>query len=134
MVDYWSTQTGRIHDILTIPCLTGDAVLEGSSVKFGTTAADSIVVLPSAATGDGVAVAMKAASASGEVIPVVFHGVFKMTTTSISHIPGAGDICINSITTTVCATTGSPANALGMALQTSTAVGDKILVLIGRTD
>jgi len=147
MTDNWSTQFGRIHDILCIPCESGDAIVEGSAVKVGTEAADKIVVNPSAALADGPGVALKAASAAGEVIPVMFHGVFKCIRKNGSQAIAMFDFVVNCITATNGATQVTKAvNAstyykafnggswmLGMALQEAAANGDYFLVLVGRT-
>lgn len=133
MVDNWSTQDGRIYDVLTIPCEAGGAISEGSSVKFGTAAADKIVVIVSAAQGDGFGIALKAASASGEVIPVLVIGVFKCTRATLGATIAAGDWIINSITTTVAKTAGSPTFRMGLALQQAATAGDNFLVLLGKT-
>ena len=144
MTDYWSTQTGRIHDILTLDCENGGAITEGSAVEMGTTAANKLVVAAAAGMGEATGIALKAASATtGEVIPVLFHGVYNCT---IGGGPGSAvtvsAMILNSVTTTVCAsgtvTTakmmgfGGTSHFLGMALQAGNK-GDNILVLVGRS-
>jgi hypothetical protein len=146
MTDYWSTQDGRIYDVLTIECVNGGAITEGSTIKMGTTAADAITVVAGTAIGAGYGVALKAASATtGEVIPVMFFGVYKFTRSSREPDITAGKFVMGSVTEVVAAEAaaglsihtfaayGGGSWHLGMALQDSAAHGDKILVLVGKT-
>jgi len=146
MVDYWTTQDGRIYDVLTIDCVNGGAITEGSTVKMGTTAADAITVIAGTAIGAGYAVALKAASSTaGEVIPVMWFGVYKFTRSAREPDITAGMFCMASVTEVVAAEAaaglsihtfaayGGSSWHLGQALHTSAAHGDKILVLVGKT-
>ncbi len=133
MTDNWSTQTGRIYDVLTIQCESSAAITEGSSVKFGTAVADKIVVSASSAAGDGFGVALKAASAAAETIPVLVFGVFKATRSNSTTAVAAGDWIMNSITTTMSTVVGSPTYRMGLALHVAAADADNFLVLLGKT-
>jgi hypothetical protein len=155
MTDFWDTQEGYICEGQILGFVTlGTAAVAGDVVTFGTVAANAVVMdLAGTANGDGCAVAMKS-GVTGDQIPVVFNGVMKM----VAHITcTVGDVVINCATagTTItygqvqpltaintanhaqiialksCNGTGTAYN-LGMALQTSGANGDEILVMIGR--
>ena len=136
--DWYPTQEGRIADGLTITAIAGGAIVEGSAVKFGTSASGQITVTAAAAIGDGFAVAIKAASTSEPVAVLVF-GLYKMT------IGGAdctqGSLVLNSGTIyavfgTVASTRamGGASFMLGMAMQSTTADGDEAIVFIGKTN
>ena len=60
-------------------CYADGAITEGYPVKWGTSGASKLPVAASAAFGDGVGIALKTAGAAGDIIPVCFHGLVKMT-------------------------------------------------------
>lgn len=155
MTDMWDTQEGYIcqGQILGFVEL-GTAVVAGDIVMWGTAAANKVVMsVAGAANGDGCAVAMKS-GVTGDIVPVVFNGVVKM----VAHITvTVGDVVINCATAGTTITYGQvqPLTAintalhaqvialkaingtgtaynLGMAIQSSGANGDEILVMIGR--
>lgn len=148
MTDYWSTQTGRIYDGLTIDCIANGAIVEGSGViVYGTTTADQITVATSAAQGDAFGIALKAASATGDSVPVLVYGVFKCSRTNGTTAISQQDFVFNSITATSgCTCVSKPASistgsmklfggssyVLGIALQDAAADDDTILVLVGK--
>jgi hypothetical protein len=149
MTDYWTTQWGRIHDVLTIDCVSYGSIDEGSAVLiYGTTTADQITVQCGQAKGDSTGIALKAASATGETIPVLFHGVFKCYRDDGTIAIGQQDFVYNSITCNAGATSVAAGTAtttslhlftqsggswvLGMALQDFGTDGDYALVLVGK--
>ena len=109
--------------------------------------ADIVAVAVSAAVGDSVGVALKAGSAAGSIIPVVFFGVMKMTyytsqTQSIAMSAPAKFVCStqSGADVGVCqgASTGYVAYngasyILGLLLQIPAASLDTVLVLVGRS-
>ena len=126
-----------------------DTILECSCVKPGTTTAGRISCAQSTVLGDAWGVALKYATAGApERIPVMLHGIVKMTTGGSSATTvTAGKGVMNSITTTVHATadvgTYTDANnamfigashTLGMALHTAGAIaGDEVLIHVGHS-
>jgi len=147
MVDYWSKEEGAIFDACSyiLPCRASTVIVLGSAVKATTTQTDgAIEVAPATAVGDGFAVACKAAAADDDVIPVLFYGVYKMLTTGTAVTILMGSTVMNSITTSVISTMnlgattatmvafGGASYILGMALQKAAAVGDEILILVGK--
>jgi hypothetical protein len=79
MVDYWPSEEGAIVEGgLVLNCTAAAAISEGSCVKWGTAAANTLPVAATAAYGDSCGVALKAATAAGDIIPVCFHGLVKM--------------------------------------------------------
>ena len=146
MVDLWTTQVGRINDVLTLPMQLGGTVNEGSAVKFGTSADGVLVAVTSAAAGDGWGVALKYGT-SGQVVPILMFGVMKCVRSNTTTAIGPGGFVMNSITaasgctsvalingltTAKMALFGSNSYILGMALQTFATTGDTGLVLIGK--
>ena len=136
--DWYPTQEGRIVDGLTITAIAGGSIVEGSAVKFGTSASGQITVQAASAVGDGFAVAVKAAS-TGEPVPVLVFGLYKMTmggadVTQGSHLLNSGTIYAVFGTVASTRAMGGSSFILGMAMQSATADGDEALVLIGRTD
>lgn len=135
--DWYPSQEGRIADGLTITAIAGGSIVEGSAVKFGTSASGQITVQAASAVGDGFAVAIRAAS-TGDPVGILVFGLYKMTMggTDVTQ----GSIVLNS--GTIYAVYGTIASSrawggssflLGMAMQSATADGDEALVLIGKT-
>lgn len=151
IIDMWDTQEGYICQGTDIGfCTLGTAVVAGECVKFGTSAANQIVVSLWTDDADSVGVTMKG-GVTGDVIPVVFYGVVKMvahevitvgqcvessgtagTTITYGNVApmmintgGTSDIylCVANATGT--------RHILGLALQDADTDGDEILVLIG---
>ena len=144
MVDYWPQEEGCVFDAdaYILPCRPDDAILEMSAVKVGTTVAGRISVLPSAAKGDGIGIALKAATAAGAPsrIPVLFRGIAKVI--ADAQAATAGVFAVNNITTEFRdAATNVVGNLvlftgasyiMGMWLQ-SGAAGSDVLLLVGKT-
>jgi hypothetical protein len=148
MTDYYPQEEGAIFDANSyiLPCRPDDAVSELSSVLLGTTVAGRISVGPSTDLGDGVGVALKAASGAGAPsrIPVLFYGVVKAACSGAGYLAVAGSFAMNSITTTYCGLGGAQAfddlvvgggdsYVMGMWLQTAAAAADECLLLVGKT-
>jgi len=147
MADFWPQETGAIFDAgsYILPCYPDDTISELSSVKVGTTASGRISVTVSAAMGDGIGVALKAATSAGvpSRIPVLFYGAVKVTTSGTGYNAFAGSYAMNSITTTFCALGGAQdfadlsvgggaSHHMGMFLQTAASVGDSVVLLVGK--
>jgi hypothetical protein len=137
VTDWWPDEEGSIVDGLICGfCYADDAIAEGNIVKWGTSASGRVAVAASTAVGDGIGVALKAASGAGSIIPVAFSGIVKMTvdeTLSIGelvisesslYIVGMGastTLTINSATQKI----------IGCVAQASTDETDEVLVLLG---
>jgi len=142
MTDFWPSEEGVIVEGLSIGyfyCTA--AVAEGAPCKMGTVSSGVIAVTTAAAFGDGMLVALKAAGVN-ETVPCVESGVMKMIAIDDSAVT-AGDFVMNSAETgvkggmgtansTALKLFGGSSYVLGMALQTSAASGDEILVLLGK--
>lgn len=137
MTDYYPDEEGSIVDGFICGFAYADGALnEGCIVKWGTSAAGRVAVAESAAVGDGIGVALKAASGAGSIIPVAFSGIVKMTvgetlsigelilsldSTSIAGIGASNTLTINSVTQKI----------LGCVMQAAAAPADELLVLLG---
>ena len=137
VTDWYPDEEGSIVDGLICGfCYADGAIAEGNIVQWGTSASGRVAVASSAAVGDGIGVALKAASGVGSIIPVAFSGIVKMTvdeTLSIGelvisesslYIVGMGastTLTINSATQKI----------LGCVMQASTDETDELLVLLG---
>ena len=147
MADYWPQEEGAVFDANSyiLPCRPDGSVTELSSVKVGTTVAGRISVAASTAVGDGIGIALKAATGAGapERIPVLFYGVTKTTLTQpAGGGPAMGEFCMNSITTSMIvdpaalwaslvASGAGSSYIMGMALH-GCADGDEALMLVGK--
>ena len=116
-------------------------VTEGRPVKLGTGVAGAIKCQNGSALGDSIGVALKSGS-TGDYIPVAITGVLKLTADGSSTNITTGDMVMSNasgkviggtFTTASMKTFGGNSYVLGMALQPSTADGDEILVLLGKT-
>jgi len=131
---------------LVLPCYCATSITELNTVFICAAATSGYVsVSVGAATGDSIAVALKT-GVTGDIIPVAFGGVVKLI--SLGGGIAEGDCVISNTTPTsltVLATysagqlialrginaTGTICR-LGTALQSGSATGDEILILIGR--
>lgn len=119
-------------------------VTEGYPVKFGTGAAGAIKCQNTSANGDSFGVALKSGT-TGDYIPVAITGVLKLTANGSGTSISTGDTVVSdgsgkvvkatwsSATMDKLKTFGGNSYVLGIALQPSTADGDEILVLLGKT-
>jgi hypothetical protein len=136
--DYWPEQDGIIVKGLVCGfCRADAAIAEGRIVAWGAGSGVGIVsVKSSAAVGDGIGVALKAATAAGDIIPVAFSGIIKMTTDetlsignlitnkSSLYIVGMGasdQLYINSKNSTI----------MGCTMQGGGDEQDELLVMLG---
>jgi hypothetical protein len=137
-IDYYPDEEGSIVDgFICGFCYADNACNAGEVVTWGSSAAGRIAVTPSAAAGDGIGVALKAAAATGSIIPVAFSGIVKLTTEETIAI-GNFISNISSITVSAERTAASLCFAagthtiLGCAMQAGADDdGDEILVLLG---
>ncbi len=149
MADYYPQEEGAVFDANSyiIPAYPDGAISEMSSVKLGTTASGRINVVVSSALGDGMAIALKAATGAGAPsrIPIIWYGIVKVTGGQAGTVVTAGTFVMNSITTTYAAgtglgtvgtaqlkLTGGSSYVMGMALQTTAAGTDEFLLLVGK--
>lgn len=137
MTDNWDTQEGVIvKGLIAGFCYADNAIAEGSFVKLGSSAANRLPVDATAAVGDSIGIAMRAASATGDIIPVSFSGIVKVMTGETLLI---GDIIIGAGATGlvfhVGASTTLKLNSatqyiVGIALQAVAVPGDELLILL----
>jgi hypothetical protein len=147
MTDYWPHEEGLIVDGFSIANAYANAAIEAFEVVHAHTSstAGEIVVAPAAADADGYAVALKAATAQGDIIPVLYFGIVKFP---IDEVIAEDDTVENDavgthilpIDTDNTAANYSKLRAinytgtemrLGIALQGGN-TDDEILVLVGR--
>ena len=147
MTDFYPQETGAIFDAdsYIVPCYPGDVISEMSAVKFGTTVAGRISVLPGAAIGDSVGIALREATAAGvpSRIPVLFYGIAKVTfTPTVAMGEFAMNLAApttftagmdNTITVATCAWGGGASYIMGMTLQATGGAADNALLLVGKT-
>lgn len=97
MTDYWPSEEGAIVEGgLVLNCYADGAISEGSCVTWGTSAANRLPVTATAAFGDGIGVALKAASAAGDLVPVCVHGIVKLM---VGETLTIGDAVVSTGTT-----------------------------------
>ena len=150
--DYYPQEEGAIFDYNSyiIPCYPDGAIGEMQSVKVGTTVAGRISVLASAASGDGIGVALREATAAGvpSRIPILFRGIAKLKSGATaghylflkSYVynfsTGTTYYCYNTTTWANLKAAGAGGSyVLGLCLQGVTAAsgsGDECLVLVGK--
>ena len=152
--DYYPQEEGAVFDSNSyiIPCYPDGAIAEMQSVKPGTTVAGRISVLASAATGDSIGIALRAATGAGvpSRIPILFRGLAKVTSAAVAgYYLKLGSYVMNFVTgttywgmqTTTWANLKAAGGAgasyiLGLAVQGITAgsgSGDEVLILVGKT-
>lgn len=141
--DWYPTQEGRIADGLTINCIVGaTAVAELDIVKHGVSASGQITVIPATAIADGWGVALRA-GAVGDPVPVLVYGLVKLVNGTVAAVE-QGQVVINSANSYIQSCEDSPlveadlmpcgglSIVLGMLMQTTTAISDEVLVLVGK--
>jgi hypothetical protein len=137
MVDYYPDEEGSIVDGLICGfCYADGALNEGCLVKWGTSASGRVAVAESAAVGDAIGVALKAASGAGSYVPVAFSGIVKLTTNETLAI---GELIISGTSVNVVgvgASTTITINSatqkiLGCLMQAGASDDDELLVLLG---
>ena len=152
MTDLWTSEELEIVPSYSIGFFYANStVTEGAAQKFATGVANAIKCQDATAYGDGFGIALKAATA-GEWATVAVHGLIKCKVDGSTVVPQhaaivTGDFLMNSAATylvkplwdrTSVASIylkafGLNSYIMGMALQPSTASGDEILVLLGKT-
>ena len=147
MTDLYPSEEGYISDGNVIGYCKCQATIALHSSVFihGTAVAGVVSVAPTAADGDGCAVALKG-GAAGEDIPVCFFGVVKMM--AAAAIDEGDQVKSDSLGTYILPIADRDATAatllrgmnytgtvirLGVALQAGASSGDELLVLVGRT-
>ena len=148
--DFWPQEEGCIFDAnaYIVPCYPDGAIGELGAVAMGTTVAGriSVIAVGAAVTGDGVAVALRAATGAGvpSRIPILFYGAVKLTSTSIAnYYLQAGSFVMNNGLALYQSTTGEvlttlkvgggASYVLGLCIVGGPAAGDECLVLVGKT-
>jgi len=135
--DWYPDEEGSVVDGLICGFCYADGAIElGNSVKWGTSASGRVAVIVSAAAGDGIGIALKAASGAGSYIPVAFSGIVKLT---VDETLAIGDLVINQDSVSIVgigASTTLTINSatqkiLGCIMQASTDESDELLVLLG---
>ena len=146
MTDLYPSEEGYISDgnVIGYCKATATIALHSSVFIHGTAVSGEISVAPTAADGDGIAVALKAA-ATGDRIPVCFFGVVKMM--AAAAIDESDQVKSDSLGTYIIPIADRDSTAatllrglnytgtvqrLGVALQAGASSGDELLVLIGR--
>jgi hypothetical protein len=141
VTDWYPDEEGSIVDgFICGFCYADAACNAGEVVTWGTSASGRVAVKPATSAagtiGDGIGVALKAASGAGSYIPVAFSGIVKMTvdetlaigdlvlsqsSIALAGIGTSAALCINSATQKI----------LGCVMQASTDESDELLVLLG---
>jgi len=141
--DWYPSQEGRIVDGVTLNCIAETAVAEGDCVKFGTSTSGQITVVPATAHGDAFGIAIRAAGV-GIPVPVLVYGLYKCTVSTVAAAVEQGHACMNytnayisdvddlAVVEAVSIAFSGACIILGMIMQTSTASGDEVLVLVGK--
>jgi len=139
--DYWPQEEGYIVEGSPVMmCRATAAIGEMSCVKLGTTAVGVVQVTASAAAGDSIGVALRAATAANQMIPVAFGGIVKMI---VGGTLGLQAPCISQgVDTAEVLDTGTSVDIilgdngtqriLGTTLHAGVTLADEILVLLGR--
>jgi len=137
VTDWYPDEEGSIVDGLICGFAYADAAIaEGNIVTWGTSASGRVAVTPSVAVGDGIGVALKAASGAGVYVPVAFSGIVKL---SVDETLAIGALVINTGSLTLVgmgASTTLYINSatqmiIGCTMQASTDETDELLVLLG---
>ena len=137
VTDWYPDEEGSIVDGLICGfCYADAAIAEGNVVTWGTSALGRVAVTPSVAVGDGIGVALKAASGAGVYVPVAFSGIVKLSVDETLAI-GALVICQDSISlvgmglSNTLYINSATQMIIGCAMQSSTDESDELLILLG---
>ena len=148
MTDFYPQEEGAIFDAdsYIIPCYPDGAVSEMSAVKLGTTVAGRVSVAAAAAIGDGVGIALRAATGAGvpSRIPVLFYGLAKVVFTPVvamgetamnlaapTTFGAGGDNTIELFAKLVVG--GGSSYIMGTVMQATGGAADEALLLVGKT-
>ena len=137
VTDWYPDEEGSIVDGLICGfCYADGEIAEGNIVKWGTSASGRVAVAVSTAVGDGIGVALKAASGAGAYIPVAFSGIVKMT---VDETLAIGDLVISESSiaivgvgaSTTLTINSATQKIIGCLMQAATDEADEVLVLLG---
>jgi len=134
--DWYPDEEGSIVDGLICGfCVAENAFNANEIVTYGTSVIDYVAVDKSAAVGDGIGVALKAAGAAGAIVPVAFSGIVKLTlgeTLTIGNlvISGSSITVVGMGASTTIYINSATQHILGCVLQAGD-VGDEVLTLLG---
>ena len=140
-IDYWPQEEGYIVEGTPVAmCVAAAAISEMAAVKLSSTAVGSINVATNAAKGDSIGVALRAATAAGDMIPVAFGGIVKMVVGGTLALQdcvlteglGNSDVIQTQNSTDLVIADQAGYSILGMALHAGATIADEILVLLGR--
>lgn len=140
-IDYWPQEEGYIVEGSPVMmCRSTAAIGEMSCVKLGTTAIGVIQVTASAAAGDSIGVALRAATAGEQMIPVAFAGIVKMIVGGtlalqapcISQGVDTAEVVDTGDSTAIMLGDNGTQRILGLTLHAGVTLADEILVLLGR--
>lgn len=138
--DYWPEQDGVIvKGLICGFCYADEALTAGTMVSWGTSAVGRVAVKAAGSeTGDAVGVALKSVTTAGDIVPVVFSGIVKLTTAETLAI---GNLVINNKSSIAIVGMGASTKLyinsgtqyiLGCTMQAGTDDnGDELLVLVG---
>ena len=141
VTDWYPDEEGSIVDgFICGFCYADGAFNAGEVVTWGTSASGRVAVISATSAagtiGDGIGVALRAASGAGSIVPVAFSGIVKMTvdetlaigdlvlsqsSIALTGIGSSDQLCVNSATQKI----------LGCLMQASTNESDEVLVLLG---
>ena len=137
-IDYYPDEEGSIVDgFICGFCYADNACNANEIVTWGTSAVGRVAVTPSAIRGDGIGVALKAAAATGSIIPVAFSGIVKLTTQETvaigNLITSQSSIAISAERTAASMIlNGGTHQVMGCVMQAGADDdGDELLVLLG---
>jgi len=141
VTDWYPDEEGSIvNGFICGFCYADGALNEGAIVKWGTSASGRVAVAEATdaagTIGDGIGVALKAASGAGAMVPVAFSGIVKM---SVNETLAIGDLVLSesSVYLTGIGTSANLAinsatqKIMGCLMQASTDETDELLVLLG---
>jgi hypothetical protein len=137
-IDYYPDEEGSIVDGFICGFCYADAACNANEiVTWGTSASGRVAVTPSAAVGDGIVVALKAAAGAGSIIPVAFSGIVKLTaleTLAIGEfVTSASSVGVFSERVSASITMNNGTHCLlGCTMQAGADDdGDELLILLG---
>lgn len=145
MTDYFPKKDGYVADGDVIGfCYADGAIVAGTYVALGTSRADYIAVISTSTASAAVGMALRDASAAGDIIPVCFMGVVKTiagaaiaTGVLVGNSATSNKIVTLAYNSTQIRINGKGGNytarILGTALQGAFNDTDECLLYIGKT-
>jgi len=140
-IDYWPQEEGYIVEgEPVIMCVAAAAIAEMAPVQLSSTSSGAVNVAVTAAAGDALGVALRAAGAANDVIPVAFGGIVKMITGGtlalgapcISQGVNTAEVVDTGDSTAIMLGDNGSQRILGTTLHAGVTLADEILVLLGR--